>query len=324
MIELRIMRSLEELLSMGLKNSAVSIGVFDGVHRGHAKIIKELTTCRDARGADGAYLITFSPHPLTVTHSRISPPILSTIEERLELLGGFPLDGIFVVRFDNEIANLDYRTFLSRYLVHGFNMKHLVIGYDFHFGKNREGSPERLQGHAKKGGFALRIVPPACIDDVVISSTQIRNQLIEGNLERALRLLGHPYLVMGRVVVGHGKGRSIGFPTANLAVSNPYKLWPSQGVYAVKVAVDSAMHLGMMNVGTSPTMKDIKEGVREMEVHIFDFTGDLYDRTLSVFCSHYMRAERAFAGPDELRDQLRLDKANALRLLAPNDRAAMR
>ncbi|MBI4721309.1 MAG: riboflavin biosynthesis protein RibF, partial [Chitinivibrionia bacterium] len=297
---MRIAHSLEELMPLGLKNTAVSIGVFDGVHAGHAKIIKELIRCRDERGADGAYVITFSPHPLTVTHSRISPPILSTIDERIELLSGFPLDGILVVTFDSALADLDYRTFLNRYVLNGLNMKHLVIGYDFHFGRNREGSPERLMEDSKKGNFSLKIVPPACIHDVVISSTQIRNQLIEGNLERAVQLLGHPYLVRGRVVAGRGEGRSIGFPTANLAVSNPYKLWPSNGVYAVRVRVDDAMHAGMMNVGTAPTMKGATLGTREMEVHIFDFSGDLYDKIISVYCCRYMRAERMFGGPSEL------------------------
>lgn len=311
-----IAHSTEDLASVRLKNTAVTIGVFDGVHRGHVRIIDEVIRFREMGWVDKAFLMTFYPHPLTVTHSRMTPPILSTIEERIELLSGFPLDGIFVVKFDAEIANLDYRTFMARYLFKALRMKHLVIGYDFHFGKNREGSPERLLNDSKKGGFGLKIVNPVRLDDVIISSTQIRNQLIKGDVGRAIQLLGHPYLVRGTVVRGHGMGRGIGFPTANLSISSPYKLWPSKGVYAVTALAAGRRYRGMMNVGSSPTMKDLKEGTREIEVHLFDFDGELYDETMSVYCHHHMRQEISFPGPAALVEQLRRDKREALRLLA--------
>lgn len=314
---MNIFYSIDEAGSAGLKNTAVTIGVFDGVHRGHVKIINELINFREMGWADSAYLITFYPHPLTVTHSRMTPPILSTIEERIELLREYPLDGIFVIKFDAEMADLDYRTFLSRYLVNALRMKHLIIGYDFHFGKNREGSPERLLEDSKKSGFGLKIVNPVRLDDVIISSTQIRNQIIKGDVDRALQLLGHPYLVRGRVVTGHGMGRDIGFPTANLSISNPYKLWPSKGVYAVTARVGETHYRGMMNVGSSPTMKDLKEGTREIEVHLFDFDGDLYEQTISVSCCHYMRPEVSFPNPGLLIEQLRRDKLEAVKLLSP-------
>jgi riboflavin kinase/FMN adenylyltransferase len=312
---MNIAYSLDELASARLKNTAVTIGVFDGVHKGHVKIMQEMIRFREMGWADSAYLITFYPHPLTVTHSRIAPPILSTIEERIELLKEFPLDGIFVIKFDSEIANLTYKTFFDRYLVNALKMKHLVIGYDFHFGKNREGSPQRLLEDSKKGGFGLKIVNPVRLDDIIISSTQIRNQIIEGNVTRALSLLGHPYLVRGTVVEGHGMGRGIGFPTANISIANPYKLWPSKGVYAVNVKAGQEMHLGMMNVGSSPTMKNLTEGTREIEVHLFDFDGDLYNETLSVYCCEYMRPEMPFPNSGALVAQLERDKTNAHKIL---------
>lgn len=317
---MKIIYSIDELAFADLKNTAVTIGVFDGVHRGHVKIINELINFREMGWADSAYLITFYPHPLTVTHSRMTPPILSTIEERIELLQEYPLDGIFVIQFDAEIANLSYRTFLSRYLINAFRMKHLIIGYDFHFGKNREGSPERLLEDSKKSGFGLKIVDPVRLDEVIISSTQIRNQIIKGDIDRAIHLLGHPYLVRGRVVAGHGMGRDIGFPTANLSISSPYKLWPSKGVYAVRVKTGQKRYRGMMNVGSSPTMKDLKEGTREIEVHLFDFDGDLYNETISVSCCHYMRPEIPFPDSGALIEQLQRDQREAMKLLLPEGR----
>jgi riboflavin kinase/FMN adenylyltransferase len=310
-----VARSLKDAKAMAVRNSAVTLGVFDGIHIGHKRIIEELVQLKRTGKVDHCILITFDPHPLVVTHSKMTPPMLTTIVERIDLLKAFDLDGIFVVNFDDELSVMDYRVFVDKYLLQSFDMKHLVLGYDCHFGKNREGSPEQLRLLAPKKDFKISIIPAVVRNEEIISSTKIRNALMEGDLSRANELLGHPYLIGGSVVRGHGMGRQLGFPTANLAISDPYKLWPPQGVYAVRVLHRSEMFNGMMNIGRAPTMKTLNEGAREIEVHLFDFEGDLYDAYMLVYCHSYLRRERAFPSPEGLADQLREDQLNAIRIL---------
>jgi riboflavin kinase/FMN adenylyltransferase len=306
-----VARSLDDIRRTAPQNSAVTLGVFDGVHLGHRRIIEEIVRARKRPGVDRCYLVTFDPHPLVVTHSRMTPPILTTIEERVALLSRFELDGILVLKFDESIAMMDYRAFLERYLIRPFDMKHLVLGYDCHFGRNREGSPERLQREGPKHGFTVSVVAAVEFDDAIVSSTRIRNALMEGDLDGANRLLGHPYLLSGRVVRGHGMGRGLGYPTANLTVADPFKLWPPSGVYAVRAEVAGSLYEGMMNVGRAPTMKSLPEDAREVEVHLFDFEGDIYDQHVIVHCCARLRGERRFATPAELAEQLAKDGAEA-------------
>jgi riboflavin kinase/FMN adenylyltransferase len=243
------------------------------------------------------------------------PPMLTTVDERIALLCRYDIDGILVLEFDEQLSALDYRTFLDKYLVRPFDMKRLILGYDCRFGKNREGSPERIQAEATKLGFSVDVVDAVRQGEEVVSSTKIRNALIEGNVEKANRFLGHPYLMAGRVVRGHGMGRGLGFPTANLLIADPYKLWPPRGVYAVRVGFGDRLLDGMMNVGRAPTMKTLPEETREVEVHIFDFDGDLYDEHLLVYCHSFLRNERAFESPRELSRQLENDRVEAMRRL---------
>jgi len=307
----RVARSLEDVRSFSPRSSAVTLGVFDGVHIGHDRIVEEVVRARKLLAIEQCYLVTFDPHPIVVTHSRFMPPMLTTIDERIALLSGYAVDGILVLKFDEQIAGLDYRTFLERYLIRPFDMKHLVLGYDCHFGRNREGSPERVRSEAPRFGISVSVVPAVTMGAEIISSTAIRNALIEGDLEKANALLGHPYLLSGRVVRGHGEGRELGFPTANLSVTDPYKLWPPRGVYAVRVDLRGRLYNGMMNVGRAPTMKSLPEEAREAEVHLFDFAGDLYGEDLLVYCLDYLRNERKFASPAELVLQLENDRAEA-------------
>jgi riboflavin kinase/FMN adenylyltransferase len=194
-------------------------------------------------------------------------------------------------------------------------MNHLGLGYDCHFGKNREGSPERIQHEAPKHGFSVTVVPALEFGGEIVSSTRIRNALIEGDLEGANELLGHPYVLSGRVVRGHGMGRELGFPTANLMVTDPFKLWPPRGVYAVRIDARGRFHEGMMNIGRAPTMKSLPEDAREAEVHLFDFGGDIYDEHLNVYCCARLRGERLFATPSDLAEQLAKDAEDARKRL---------
>lgn len=306
-----VARSLEDVRRASPKNSAVTLGVFDGVHLGHQRIVDELVRAKRRPGIDQCHLVTFDPHPLAVTHSRMTPPMLTTVDERVALLSRYEIDGILVLRFDESIARLDYRVFLERYLLRPFEMKHIVLGYDCHFGRGREGSPERVRGEAPKHGVSVDVVPAVELGDEIVSSTRIRNALLEGKLETANALLGHPYVLSGRVVRGQGAGRGLGFPTANLAVTDPFKLWPPKGVYAVRAAAGERLYEGMMNIGRAPTMKALPEEAREAEVHLFDFQGEIYGEHLLVYCCAFLRNERRFAGPEELAGQLARDAADA-------------
>lgn len=303
--------SLDDVALLEPQKSVVTLGVFDGVHRGHRSII-ETVVARRASGAR-AIVVTFDPHPVAVTHSRETPPILATLEERLALFSDFDVDGVFVVGFDDGTAKLDYREFIDRYLLAGLDMTHLILGYDCHFGHGREGSPERVAEEGKRRGFAVEVVDPVSFEGSVVSSTEIRNTLLRGDLARANRLLGHPYLVSGMVVHGQGRGSDFGFPTANVAVSDPQKLWPPTGVYAVRVGWREWTFDGMMNVGRAPTVKGDRE---EIEVHIFDFHHHIYGETISVHCEVFLREERKFPTLDALVDQLTQDRRTAQEILA--------
>jgi len=311
--KLHVAYSLDEIRKLAPRASAVTLGVFDGVHLGHQAIIEELIRTGSASDIESVYLITFDPHPVVVTHSRETPPILSTIEERLDLLEQFPIDGVLVVRFDDKIKQTDYRDFIQEYLVDGLDMRSLVLGYDCHFGKNREGSPESVQAEGRRRGFEVRVVPPLQIKGQIASSTYIRNMLQKGELDLANRLLGHPYPVAGRVERGAGMGRTLGFPTANLRIDHPRKLWPPNGVYAVSVKLNGEVHKGMMNVGTAPTLKG---GEVSMEVHVIDFEGEIYGDQLTVYCYARLRGEKTFPSPGDLADQLERDRRAALEILS--------
>jgi riboflavin kinase/FMN adenylyltransferase len=303
---MKIARSLAELAELRPARSGVTIGVFDGVHRGHQHILQELVARRNAGHVASAWVITFDPHPVIVTHSLATPALLTTVDERLELLARTPVDGVFVLPFDEDTARIGYRDFIDRYFLRAMDMTELVLGYDCHFGHGREGSPARAAEVGERRGFAVTVVPAVHLDGEVVSSTTIRTRLQGGDLERANELLGHPYLVRGRVVVGQGRGRDLGFPTANLAIADPHKLWPKGGVYAVRVGWHGRIYEGMMNVGRSPTIKRVDQN--EIEVHIFDFDHHIYGEEISVHCEAFLRPEQKFPTVTALIEQLAADR----------------
>jgi riboflavin kinase/FMN adenylyltransferase len=311
--ELRVAHSLDEVKKMAPRASALTLGVFDGVHRGHRSIIEELIETGRNPGIESTFLITFSPHPVVVTRSRKAPKILTTIQERLDLFQRYPLDGIFVVEFDDKVRDTDYRDFIREYMIDAFDMRSLVLGYDCHFGKDRAGGPESVQAEGRRTGFQVKVVPPLQIEDQVVSSTFIRQTLINGNVSLANELLGHPFSVAGVVERGEGKGDAIGFPTANLRIDHPRKLWPPGGAYAARVKIDGHVHNGMMNVGTAPTLKG---GKPTIEVHVFDFDKDIYGQTVIAYCHARLRDEIAFSSPEGLVEQLGRDRGAALEILS--------
>jgi riboflavin kinase/FMN adenylyltransferase len=314
MRSLAVARSLEELRALAPKKTAVTIGVFDGVHLGHRKVLEELVARREKGNVDGAWLVTFDPHPLVVTHSREAPPILSTIDERIELFSRFGLDGVFVLRFDEATAHIEYRDFIQRYFLDAMDMRELVMGYDCHFGYQRQGSPAAVAEEGARRGFGVDVIPPVQLDGDVVSSTTIRAALQAADLDRANHLLGHAYLVRGTVAHGQGRGRDLGFPTANVMVADRQKQWPAPGVYAVRVVWRGRIYEGMMNIGRSPTMKRVDHD--EMEVHVFEFDHSIYGEEISVYCEAYLRPERRFPTVTALIEQLNDDRRVARERLA--------
>ena len=310
---MEIIRNAETIAPRRFENTAVTIGVFDGVHRGHAEVLRRLKECAAERGRAASVLVTFDRHPLSVTHPEMAPPLLTTLEEKLHVLAGFGIDVAIVEPFTRDTAGTDYATYLSGRLAGGLGMRSLVVGYDFHLGRGREGSQERLVSEGRRLGFDVSVVPPVVLQGSVVSSTKIRRDVAERRLEHAARFLARPYFFDAEVVPGAGVGRTLGFPTANLAIDDSRKLLPPRGVYAVLVETNFGRHGGIMNIGSAPTMRaDARERI---EVHLLEFSGELRGERLRTHCLAFMREERRFAGAEELRAQLMQDRRTACLIL---------
>ena len=288
------------------KNTVLTMGVFDGVHAGHQKVIRCLVEVKEIEGAAVSILLTFDRHPLNVTHPEMVPPLLTTLEEKVSLLKQMGVDIVVIKKFSRYTAETDYRTFISSVLVGRFGMKHLVVGYDFHLGHGREGSQEQLLDEGRRSGFGVTIVPPVVLGGRVVSSTKIRRAVTNRRLERAAKFLARPYFFDADVIRGRGFGRELEFPTANVAVPHGEKLLPPGGVYAVQVEVENRLYGGMMNVGNAPTFNG--DAVGGIEVHMFDFSGDIYGERIRIHCHKFIREEIKFDRPDKLRAQLKQDR----------------
>ncbi len=277
-----------------LNGSVVAIGNFEGVHRGHRAVI-DVARARARALSRKAAVLTFEPHPRAVF--RPEEPVFRLTDEatKLRLLSRTGLDGAIVMRFDAALAALSAEDFVRRILLERFAVAGVVVGFDFHFGKGRTGSPEFLTEAGRRHGFTVDIVPPFADGGTRISSGLIRAALAAGEVETAAELLGHPWFVSGEVVHGDKRGRTLGFPTANLRLDPACGL--KHGVYAVRVGLDGRHYDGVANFGRRPMFDS---GVVLLEVFLFDFAGDLYGRTLDVAILHWIRPELAFASVDDL------------------------
>ncbi len=290
--------------------SLVTVGTFDGVHLGHQAILRYLVRRARANGGSSV-VVTFDPHPREVVRGE-PVPLLTTIEERAELLEALGLDRFIVIPFTPAFARLSAEDFVERILVGRIGLKEIVIGYDHGFGRGRGGDAALLEALGEKLGFAVDVIPPQVVEEHVVSSTEIRALLIdEGDVREAARLLGRPYALGGTVVEGARRGRSIGFPTANLEVEHPRKVIPKAGVYAVLATLDDGVTTlgGMMNIGRRPTFENT--GLH-LEVHLLDFEGDLYGRRLRIEFVERLRDERKFDSVDALVEQLSRDRERCM------------
>ncbi|MEQ9405905.1 MAG: bifunctional riboflavin kinase/FAD synthetase [Cyclobacteriaceae bacterium] len=292
--------------------SAVTIGTFDGVHKGHQTIIEQVVTeAREKKGA--SVLITFWPHPRFVLNKDTgSLQLLSTFEEKLSILESLGLDYVIKIPFTPEFSNLSAEAFIKEILVDAIGVKSLYIGYDHRFGNNREGDINFLKKKSKEYHFELNEIPRQDIDSIGVSSTKIRTALNNGEVQFANSLLNRSYSISGKVIKGEKVGRTIGFPTANILIAESYKLLPGDGAYAVRVFIDGKQHLGMLNIGFKPTLDGSK---RTIEVHVFNFEKDIYNKELVIEFVRLLRKEIKFNSLEDLKSQLKLDKEQAMNIL---------
>jgi riboflavin kinase/FMN adenylyltransferase len=285
----------------------VTIGTFDGVHFGHQKIIEKLID--EAKKADKkSVVLTFFPHPRMVLQKDVSLELINTIEERSTLLEKTGLDYLIIHPFSKEFSRMTALEFVRDILVNQLNISKLIIGYDHHFGKNREGNITQLTEYSHLYDFKVEEIPAQDIDDVSVSSTKIRRALATGNLKTANNFLGYNFMLNGNVVNGKKLGGKIGYPTANIDIKESYKLIPKTGVYIVKSAIDEKTVFGMMNIGNRPT---VNGNYQTIEVHFFDFNQNLYDRNLTIELIYFLRNEEKFDSVEILIQQLKKDEKTA-------------
>lgn len=291
------------------KKTVFTLGTFDGVHVGHIKIIERLLNA--SSDDEQSLVLTFFPHPRMVLQEESDIKLLNTIEERTKLLEKAGLQNLIIHPFDQAFSRLSAEEFVKNILVDIFNIKKIIIGHDHRFGRNRTANIDDLILYGKEFGFEVEQISAQEIDEVSISSTKIRNALNEGKITLANEYLGYNYLFSGTVIHGKKLGRTIGFPTANLKIEESYKLIPAIGVYAVKCTVGTKTVNGMLNIGTNPTVDGQNTSI---EVHLFDFQEDLYDKKITVELIKRIRDEQKFASVDELKQQLHKDKVFAEQL----------
>ncbi|MCW3093455.1 MAG: bifunctional riboflavin kinase/FAD synthetase [Ferruginibacter sp.] len=293
------------------RNAMITIGTFDGVHGGHQQII-QLMKAEAAKAGGETVIITFHPHPRKVVGSQPGPVyLLNTLEEKIVLLEKYGIDHLVIVPFTETFAKQSAEAYIEDFLVKTFNPHTIIIGHDHRFGKGRSGDFQLLEDKAAEYGYAVKEIPGYMLKDITISSTRIREALLEGDIDTANYFLGYDYFFSGKVVEGNKLGRTIGYPTANLVVADENKLVPGNGVYAVTIKNEklTTTHLGgMMNIGVRPTIGATK---RVIEVNIFDFDKEIYGETLTVSIKKHLRSEVKFTGLDELKLQLSRDKEAA-------------
>jgi len=316
---MHIYRHLEQLPHF--QRSVITIGTFDGVHTGHAQILAQLR--QEAARIDGeTVIITFYPHPRKVVKGGAEEVrLINTLEEKIQLLSWQQIDHLVIVPFTEAFSQMTAEEYITDFLLARFHPHTVIIGYDHRFGKGRQGDYHLLEQFSSSEGFVLQEIPVHLLDEVSVSSTRIREAIQRADIDTANQLLGYPFFFSGRVVKGNQLGRTLGYPTANLEMENSEKLTPANGIYAVEARLlpsgelfSSARLQGMMSIGTRPTIDGTN---RTIEVNLFDFDEDIYDRELRVFVRKWLRPELKFNGLEELKTAIAKDKLDTLAALNP-------
>lgn len=298
-----------------IKNPIVTVGTFDGVHVGHQKIIARINEIAQQVGGESV-LLTFNPHPrLVLFPDDENIKLITTTDEKNVILDSLGLNHVIYLPFEKSFSRLSAQEYVRDFLVNKIGVHTMVIGYDHHFGRNRLGNLALLKELSLVYDFKVEEISARAIDTINVSSTKVRNALLEGNIAQAKEYLGHPFTLNGVVVKGEQLGRTIGFPTANVFIKDKYKIIPKSGVYSVEVAFNNERYKGMMNIGSKPTVNSLDISKLSIEVHIFDFDQIIYDKKITLIPAHYIREEHKFSNVEALKEQLTADKFKSLELL---------
>lgn len=308
------MKVWNDIYEFSALNPVVTIGIFDGVHKGHLYLLNELKKQASSSGGETVAL-TLWPHPRIVLNREPEKlRYLTSLEEKIMLLEKSDIDHLIILPFTREFSLLSSCDFIEQYLVKKVRLHKLIVGYNHKFGHNREGGFENLKECAGKYNFEIQRLEPALAGGEKVSSSIIRELLLKGELGMANHFLGYDFFLKGSVIEGNKIGRQIGFPTANIQPSDEHKLIPKSGVYAVHVEKDGLMYKGMLNIGFRPTLNSEMEQ-KSIEVHLIDFKGDIYNKDIELHFRSYMREEKKFDSLEQLKDQLVIDKRKAIEVL---------
>ena len=302
------MKILENLQEIDFNGSAVSIGYFDGVHKGHAALLARLVSQAKERGLKSV-VVTFSIHPREALNANYVPKLITLNEERYRLLQAQGVDYCIVLPFSKEISGKSFKQFMDDYLIDKLNTKYLLIGHDHHFGCDRANGFEQYKQYGEEKGIVVEREEVFKVKDIVVSSSYVRREIQVGNIAGAKAALGYDYFIEGVVIPGYKVGKTIGFPTANVAVNDVRKLLPAAGVYAVTVEIEGTSKelKAMLYIGARPTFVNMSE-TKSIEVNIFDFDEDIYQKKIKVNFKNYIREEQKFDSPSKLATQLNKDK----------------
>ncbi|TBM98977.1 bifunctional riboflavin kinase/FAD synthetase [Hyunsoonleella flava] len=292
-------------------STIVTIGTFDGVHVGHQKIINRLIALGEKEGLKSV-ILTFFPHPRMVLQKDSNIKLINTIDERSEILDSLGLDYLLIKKFTKDFSRLSAEEFVKQVLVDRLNAKKVIIGYDHRFGRNRNADINDLIKYGEAFGFEVEEISAKDINDVAVSSTKIRKALSEGNIQKANRYLGYPFMLTGTVIKGKGIGKQLDYPTANIGINEAYKLIPKQGSYVVKTTIGKDTVFGMMNIGMNPTVSGETESI---EVHFFNFDSTIYGEKIQIDVLERIRDEQKFESVQALKDQLQKDKLFSLNFI---------
>ena len=302
-----------DISQITVSNPVVTIGIFDGVHLGHVEILRRIKKLATLYKGESV-VITLWPHPRFVLQPENTElKLLTSLDEKIRLIEKQGVDNLLILPFTHMLANIPYDQFVRDYLVGRIATRHVVVGFNHHFGKDRKGTFENLLKSAKEFDMLAERLEPVIIDNVRISSSGIRHMIEEGRIASANEALGYPYFLQGKVIPGNKLGRTLGFPTANVNLDEPKKLLPRNGVYAVKVSVAGRRLKGMLNIGIRPTI-DSDRHERTIEVNLFNFHNDIYGESILITLYEWLRSEIKFNSLQELQDQLAIDKAEVLKL----------